>query len=79
MKPCHLAFLLSHPSGTGNIGEDVQLCFILTLNTFYCAWRSTQVSRQLEKAESDKRAQEQELEAKGRELFKTQVHIHVIT
>ena len=32
-----------------------------------------QVSKQLERAESEKRAQEGELERKGRELFKTQV------
>ena len=34
-----------------------------------------QVSKQLEQAESDKRASEGELERKGRELFKTQVSI----
>ena len=32
-----------------------------------------QVTKQLEQTESDKREQEQELEKKGRELFKTQV------
>ena len=25
-KLCHLAFLLSHPSGIGSVGEDVQFC-----------------------------------------------------
>ena len=34
-----------------------------------------QVTKQLEQTESDKRAQEQELEKKGRELFKTQVYL----
>ena len=34
-----------------------------------------QVSKQLEQTESDKREQEQELEKKGRELFKTQVSL----
>ena len=34
-----------------------------------------QVTKQLEQTESDKREQEQELEKKGRELFKTQVSL----
>ena len=34
-----------------------------------------QVTKQLEQTESDKREQEQELEKKGRELFKTQVYV----
>ena len=34
-----------------------------------------QVTKQLEQTESDKRTQEQELEKKGRELFKTQVSL----
>ena len=46
------------------------------LAPFTLVWRRPvccQVSKQLERAESEKRAQEGELERKGRELFKTQV------
>merc|ERR550525_1893628 len=38
-----------------------------------------EVTKQLEQTESDKRVQEQELEKKGRELFKTQTRLAATT